>query len=310
MVFSDLHVGDRNKTLREGFSDKEIRQMLTQAMAKCDRLVLAGDIVELLFPERPETALETSLEFLKKLSQEAGKSGCSVEFLFGNHEYAANKHDNSHTIPQGFVRGLQQLEHDFPGTFRLHPVAYRFGGEKESVLVWHGDLPTREYERPMLNRRAAHTTEWWRGAGQYSDHGRYNRIRAQLETVLGVTGAHRMLDAQEEGENRQALGKVTRICFGHTHDPFVGASLDQHTFPKKAPKGMPGKTYADRLHLAYDNPGTAQEGRQRCFPVLYTLKEDGRIKAEQHRVSIDHGVCTLDAVDPAHTKSRHWAQGH
>lgn len=309
MVFSDLHVGDKYKSLRGGFTDKEIWQMLTRAMTMCDRLVLAGDIVELLNPQKPENAQETAIEFLRKLSVEAERSGCSIEFLLGNHEYAVNVSDNSHTVPEPFIRGLMRLQEAFPLTFRLHPVAYRFGGEKESVMVWHGDLPTREYERPMLNKRTVHATEWWRGAGQYSDHGRYNRIRAQLETILGVPGARRMLDAQEEGENRQALGPVTHICFGHTHDPFVGARLDHQTFPRKAPKGMTGKTFAGRLRLAYDNPGTAQEGKERCFPVLYTIRDDGGIQAEQYRVGIDNGICALQAVDPASTKARHWGVG-
>jgi|GEM_PF-5936120 len=307
MVFSDLHVGDKYKEKRGGLSDTDIKGALLHAMSRCNKLVLAGDIVELLYPKNPETAQIESLKFLKTLCGEAKKNHCSIEFLFGNHEYSINE-DKSHTIPENFVRGLLELQEEYPKQFHLHPVAYRFGSEAESVLVWHGDLQAREHERAPLAKRCVNASEWWRAAGSYSDHERSNRLKSQLETILSAPDADAMLGFQPASESWPALGAVKRITFGHTHDPFVGASLDLLTFPRKPPPHITRRGFVERLGLVYDNPGTAKE-EGLCFPVLYHVGEKGEIAAQQYKATVSGSKCTLDPVDPGRQKIGRWGVG-
>jgi hypothetical protein len=84
LVVSDLHLGsawDRDVLRREAALER-----LLDAVRRTDRLVLLGDVVELL-EGRPEEALEAALPVLKEIGQAA--RGVEVVVLPGNHDFAA-----------------------------------------------------------------------------------------------------------------------------------------------------------------------------------------------------------------------------
>lgn len=279
-VFSDLHVGGKKKNHQKGIADEEIASMLTAAMDEADRMVFAGDMVELLNAVKSDSAVEDALSFLERLCRTAKEKNCPLEFLLGNHEYG-KAGNGSRFVPGAFLDGLQRLEKEYAGYFRLHPVAFRMGDEKESVVIWHGDTVLRHQGDAPLGERLVQVRDQVNGK-RFSFRERSCRLKAQLQAILVSRDGEEMLAPLEAQNGRAAIGKVARICFGHTHDPFVGARLTMDSAPGLWPARAEDRLrYGTLLHLLYDNPGTA-ETTGRCFPVLYTREENGRLRACQY----------------------------
>jgi len=84
LIVSDLHLGSRLR--RDVLRQAGPRRVLLDAVAEADRLVLLGDVVELL-EGRPEDAMAVAEPILRAIGQAAGK-GREILVVPGNHDHA------------------------------------------------------------------------------------------------------------------------------------------------------------------------------------------------------------------------------
>ncbi len=301
LAISDLHVGDKHKELRGGPADSDILALLIHMMDHCDRLLINGDAIEQLSPQNPHTLTEDTVGFLSALCAAGERKQCHVELVFGNHEYSTGgqipESTDIYAISETFLRDIKTVQDAYPGQLAIHPVAYRFGGERESVLAWHGELPMRGAALKRLSERPLATSRQWREEGKYDGVQKKRDFRhaAQLVAMMQADDSAALLDALPATALHPALGPVTRINYGHTHEPFINVPTAPQS-PLRRPQNEQEKAaLAARLKLVYDNPGTLQQP-ELCYPICYRMEENGTVSARQYKAGIAQDGPYFEAV--------------
>ncbi len=122
LVISDLHLGSRG--LRDVLRQSAALERLLAAVRRCDRLVLLGDVVELL-EGRPAHALTDAMPVLRELG--LAMAGGEVLVIPGNHDHALIRpwlrHRRAEDRPLGVAtqvpRSATELLEEI--TAQLHP---------------------------------------------------------------------------------------------------------------------------------------------------------------------------------------------
>ncbi len=159
LVLSDLHLG--MTTGRDVLRQEPALERLLAAVGAADRVVLLGDVVELL-EGRPEAAMADAEPVLKAIGQAAGK-GTELVLVSGNHDFAAVRPWLAARGRLGRAVGLhaQVGRESTPGltaisrALRPARVAVRYPGVElaDGVYAMHGHYLDRHLT-PELVRRA------------------------------------------------------------------------------------------------------------------------------------------------------------
>ena len=265
LVISDLHLGGRGG--RDVLRRPVVLETLLEALDGVDRLVLLGDVVELL-EGRPNAALADALPTLRRIGE--AMAGREVVVVPGNHD---------HLLIRAWLRRRRADEQPLGAATRVPRDATEALAELTTAL------------RPRGGRIRVHYPGAWLGPHVYAHHGHY------LDARLTATPIARLVQRAQASETDD-LGPAD--AYELARAPSVAAaSLVIRDLPEGFEEGVErigglaralGKAVLGRDGV----PSASAQARNERIAALGSVWLDRRLEraglASLHRVAQDLGV--------------------
>jgi hypothetical protein len=265
LVISDLHLGGRGG--RDVLRRPAALEVLEHALVDVDRLVLLGDVVELL-EGRPSAALEDALPTLRRIG--TAMRGREIVVVPGNHD---------HLLIRSWLRGRRADEQPLGAATRVPRDATGLLATFTAAL------------RPEGGRIRVHYPGTWLGPHVYAHHGHY------LDTRLTSAPISRLV-ARANANETDELGPAD--AYEVARAPTVAAaSLVVRDLPEGFEEGVErigGFARAlGKAVLGRDGaPTAASQARNERIAAVGSVWLDRRLERaglrSMHRVADDLGV--------------------
>jgi hypothetical protein len=195
LVISDLHVGAGRG--RDALTDSAIVEALAATIARAERLVLLGDVIELRQGPLPD-ALAAASRVLPQLVSGLGE-GREVVYVFGNHDHQLQVHPEALDQISGMLSAAGALvRFEYPGVWL-----------RDDVYAQHGHYLDRHTTTPAFERVAAGAMARFLKLplSAMSQERDYERLLAPIYAwMFAITQtSEREIDAADGGGSARAL---------------------------------------------------------------------------------------------------------
>jgi hypothetical protein len=246
LVISDLHLG--SKGMRDVLRQPEALERLLTALRRSDRLVLLGDVVELL-EGRPASALSEAMPVLREIGQ--AMAGGEILVIPGNHD---------HALVRAWLRERRAAERPLGSATQVPRTATDELAELTAQLMPPGGRVRVQYPGA------------WLGPHTFAHHGHY------LDQHLSSAAVARITRAASE----RALGPADRYELRRSPS-FSAASLVIRDLPGGFEEGIErfgGMARAwGKAVLGRDSAGTPQsKARNERIAAVGSVWMDRRLE--------------------------------